>query len=317
MTIQTLNVGLIRIDGNTQSRAEINSGIVAEYADAIKAGDRFPPIIVFFDGVANWLADGYHRLHGHLAVGKTSIEADVRTGEQRDAQIFSFGVNGTHGLRRSNEDKRKAVKTMLEDAEWSKWSDRVVARNCNVSQPFVSKLRSELITLSGGASESPAGVTEIARSALAVTGSSTNPASLAGAPSGSSTTQAPAVERLAAVKAAEDVLAAKLREDAHGDFDPIAELEIAHKENAELRRELDALLLQDTKAELSSWIRRHDVLVLARDDAMTRAVRLENNLRWVTNALRRCGASVGEKEPKNVAAAVEAFTRSARVPELV
>ena len=47
----------------------------------------------------------------------------------------------------SNADKRKAVLTLLEDEEWSKWSDNEIAQKCEVSQPFVSKLRSSLITV--------------------------------------------------------------------------------------------------------------------------------------------------------------------------
>lgn len=29
-----------------------------------------------------------------------------------------------HEMRRTNEDKRRAVRVLLEDAEWSQWSDR-------------------------------------------------------------------------------------------------------------------------------------------------------------------------------------------------
>jgi hypothetical protein len=46
-------------------------------------------------------------------------------------------------LRRTNADKRNAVKTLLYDAEWSKWSDREIARRCGVSSEFVHKSRRE------------------------------------------------------------------------------------------------------------------------------------------------------------------------------
>jgi hypothetical protein len=48
-------------------------------------------------------------------------------------------------LRRTNADKRKAVKTLLEDEEWSKWSDREIARQCEVSHPFVSKMKEKYL----------------------------------------------------------------------------------------------------------------------------------------------------------------------------
>ncbi|HEV3448349.1 MAG TPA: hypothetical protein VG099_27180 [Gemmataceae bacterium] len=46
-----------------------------------------------------------------------------------------------HGLPRTNADKRKAVLLLLADVEWSQWSDGQIARRCQVSQVFVSKLR--------------------------------------------------------------------------------------------------------------------------------------------------------------------------------
>ncbi len=59
--------------------------------------------------------------------------------------MFSLGVNSTHGLRRSNTDKRKAVMTLLQDSEWSQWSDRVIAKQCQVSPTFVAKVRNQEI----------------------------------------------------------------------------------------------------------------------------------------------------------------------------
>ena|SRR5436309_8329926 len=43
--------------------------------------------------------------------------------------------------RRTNADKRRAVETLLNDPEWAKWSDREIARQCGVSNDFVSRLR--------------------------------------------------------------------------------------------------------------------------------------------------------------------------------
>lgn len=48
------------------------------------------------------------------------------------------------GLRRTNADKRKAVKTLLKDEEWSQWSDREIARQCAVSNDMVSRYRRSL-----------------------------------------------------------------------------------------------------------------------------------------------------------------------------
>lgn len=139
--MKKLNLNAIRIDGGTQSRVEINNEAVSDYAEAVKVGIEFPPIVVFFDGADNWLADGFHRYHSHKQAGKASILADVREGTVRDAILFSLGANGTHGLRRTNADKRKAVMTLLADAEWAAWSDRKIADLAGVGHPFVAALR--------------------------------------------------------------------------------------------------------------------------------------------------------------------------------
>lgn len=137
INIKTINIG----SGELQSRAAINNEIVTEYAEAIKAGAEFPAVVVFNDGAENWLADGFHRFHAHNQAGKTSILADVRQGTNRNAILYSLGANGTHGLHRTNADKRKAVTTMLNDFEWAAWSSNAIAKACGVSHTFVDSLR--------------------------------------------------------------------------------------------------------------------------------------------------------------------------------
>lgn len=141
-----MNISLekIIINAGTQSRAKIDENVVAEYADAMKDGAKFPPAVVFHDGAEYFLADGFHRFFAAKKCGSPGIFCDVREGTSRDAILFSFGANGTHGLRRTAADKRKAVITMLEDIEWQDWSDREIARQCCVSHPFVAALRKEL-----------------------------------------------------------------------------------------------------------------------------------------------------------------------------
>lgn len=139
-----LRVDQIRTDGGTQSRARLNALVVDEYAEAIRGGADFPPVRVMFDGENYWLVDGFHRVHAARQAGLTEIEADVEEGDRRAAVWASLAVNATHGLRRSNEDKRRAVFTMLEDVEWSKLSGNEIARQCSVSNMLVSRMRAEV-----------------------------------------------------------------------------------------------------------------------------------------------------------------------------
>jgi len=112
----------IRIDGGTQPRTELNEDVIAEYAELLQEGAEFPSITVYFDGANYWLADGFHR---YWAAKRANAELSINVihGSNRDAILHSVGANAKHGLRRSNQDKRKAVKTLLLDEEWCQWSD--------------------------------------------------------------------------------------------------------------------------------------------------------------------------------------------------
>lgn len=144
MNTTSVTLDAIRIDGGTQARAELNQMTVAEYADAMAEGAKFPPVVVFFDGVDNWLADGFHRYFGAKKINARDIEVDVRDGTKRDAILFSLGANANHGLRRTNADKRKAVETLLADPEWVKWPDTEIAQVCGVGRHFVRAVRKDL-----------------------------------------------------------------------------------------------------------------------------------------------------------------------------
>lgn len=140
-----LPIAKIRRDGGTQSRASIPGERVKLYAEVLSDGNPLPPPIVFYDGENYWLADGFIRTCASQSVGMVEIEVDVRQGSQRDAQLFSFGANATHGTPRTQADVRRAIVAMLNDPEWSKWSDREIAKRVGTSQPTVSKYRNEAI----------------------------------------------------------------------------------------------------------------------------------------------------------------------------
>lgn len=142
--ITNLALEKINLDNEIQPRARLNLLVVDEYAEAMSEGVVFPPIVVYSDGDDYYLADGYHRYHAARQIGKDSIDADIREGTRRDAILHAVGANTTHGMRRTNEDKRRAVLMLLNDPEWGRRSDREIARQCAVSNRFVSNLRKEL-----------------------------------------------------------------------------------------------------------------------------------------------------------------------------
>lgn len=144
MELKNLSIALINTDGGTQMRTDLRDDVVAEYAATIREGSDFPPVVVFHDGSKFWLADGFHRFHAYRAAGAIEIPAEVRQGTKRDAVLFSVGANASHGLRRTNEDKRKAVLTLLNDKEWKSWPQAKIAQYCGVSREYVSRVSGTL-----------------------------------------------------------------------------------------------------------------------------------------------------------------------------
>ena len=138
------NIELIRIDKGTQSRVAISQETVDDYARQMEDGAKFPPVIVFHDGVEYYLADGFHRYFATQKIKSKAIAADVINGTLREAILYSLKANKLHGLRPTVDDKRKSVTLMLLDAEWRLWADREIARHCGVSHVFVAKMRKEV-----------------------------------------------------------------------------------------------------------------------------------------------------------------------------
>lgn len=147
MKVLQLELSKIRTDGGTQMRAEIHTDVYLDYRDKWMSGVEFDPVDVFFDGSAYWLADGFHRFYGAREADKSAITARLHSGTIRDAILFACSANVKHGLRRSNDDKRRAVMALLEDDEWKQWSDNRIAEQAGVSQPFVGNIRRQLITV--------------------------------------------------------------------------------------------------------------------------------------------------------------------------
>jgi len=135
----------ITLDERLQPRIEMNVEVIKEYAESMQIGDTFPPVHLFEDGETLYLADGWHRFQAAQLIGREFLTAEVSRGSFRDAVWFSASVNTTHGLRRSNEDKRRAVTRLLVDTEWGRLTDRAIATNLRVSDRLVATVRAELV----------------------------------------------------------------------------------------------------------------------------------------------------------------------------
>src|ERR1041385_4897111 len=114
--IKKLKLSEIVTDAGTQVRAGLNEATVADYAEALAGGAKFPPVIVFHDGSRHIAADGFHRIHAAIRTGATQIECEIRQGGKADALKFALGCNAHHGLRRTNADKRHAVELAVNES---------------------------------------------------------------------------------------------------------------------------------------------------------------------------------------------------------
>lgn len=138
-----MNVKIVDItaDPSIQSRVEIDQSAVVDYADLIREGTDFDPVVAFDDGKKFWLACGFHRFFAYKKAGALEIPCDLRKGSRRDAELYSIGSNAKNGLRMTLADRRKSVQMMLDDVEWSSWSDRQIARHTGASHTFVAYMR--------------------------------------------------------------------------------------------------------------------------------------------------------------------------------
>jgi len=135
----------IRADGGTQPRAKINREVYRDYAERMQAGDEFPAITVYFDGKDYWLTDGFHRFNAHMIARPSEpLECTIRQGTVEDAQWHSYGVNKTHGLRRTNEDKKRAVRSALTHWKAVELSNVKIAAHCGVDEKTVRRYRRQM-----------------------------------------------------------------------------------------------------------------------------------------------------------------------------
>jgi hypothetical protein len=131
------------------------------WQDCIESGDYpFPACIVYRpNGIKaetglNFLADGFHRIQSlnelrvELLPHEKWILCEVRDGSMTDAILHGLSANTSHGLRRNQKDKRRAVLLYysLNDTH-AKESNQHVARACGVSHTFVGDTRTLLVTM--------------------------------------------------------------------------------------------------------------------------------------------------------------------------
>jgi hypothetical protein len=308
MSTQNIPISKLRIDGDTQTRSGVDQEAIADYAAAMVSGTRFPPGRAVFDGENYWLFDGFHRYFAHQDADLLSMECEIVNGTKDDAQLLAFGVNDNHGLRLTREDKWFKVKKMLSHAVWGKWSNREVALRCNVTHPFVAKVRSSLETFQ----VSPTASGDKARVVTTKHGTTVemDTSRIGRKPDAPADKPLPSLETLPAKAPVHPIRPAP----APADPDMQDEAEILQELEDELkvlRTQVAAITAEDPKAELLKLQTSLHHAQRRQSELMDRAAELERNLKWMARQLQRIGNACGESDHTKIAAAVEAKFRVA------
>lgn len=111
-------------------------------------------------------------------------------------------------------------------------------------------------------------------------------------------------------KSAHEEEAQRVADEAHGDFDPLAELVAAQQDIERLTAEIRAAEADDQKAETLKWRRIAEQAQRRQGELMDSVKRLENECQRLSDRIRRIGKMVGQDDPTKVPAAVEAFVRA-------
>lgn len=134
-----------------QMREKLSASTVSEYTELIQAnGSKWPfssPCSIIRVKGELILTDGFHRVAAMRKAGEDQVSVVVCEGTKTDALKSALSANISHGLRRSNADKRRAVVMALTDSTLQKWSDRKIAELCGVSHEFVGSIRGEVSTV--------------------------------------------------------------------------------------------------------------------------------------------------------------------------
>lgn len=137
--LTTIEIDSVVIDAGTQMRNRICEETVQRYVDTL---ENLPPVHVVSVGRRFVLVDGFHRYYASNIRGCKTIQAlVVKEGTLQDAQLVAACANQTHGLPRTNEDKRNAVRCAIKLMPEA--SDRAIGALVGVDGKTVAAVRKE------------------------------------------------------------------------------------------------------------------------------------------------------------------------------
>jgi hypothetical protein len=127
-----------------QSRVATDDNLVNEYAAMMRDGVEFDAAQGVIDGEGQiFVYDGLHRGEAAKRAG-VLLQIEVRPGAKEEAEWLALSANQKHGLRRTQADKQRVVRSALLHPRGANLSDREIARHCGVDHKTVGKIRKEM-----------------------------------------------------------------------------------------------------------------------------------------------------------------------------
>lgn len=143
-TTKAIALSSIAFDAGTQIRAAISESVVSDYADRMTDGHAFPPIVLFHDGNAYYLADGFHRFMAARRNDWREIDAEIHAGTKQDALWFALGANKANGQRLTEADKKHAIVMAL--TAWPEKGPELIAEQLGCTGQYVRDIRHRVQT---------------------------------------------------------------------------------------------------------------------------------------------------------------------------
>lgn len=140
-----INLEDVTVDEKYQSRMSTNEEKVQAYAVLMKEGAKFPPVEIIEVDHEYVLVDGFHRFHAAKSLGEYEIESTITPGTWRDVKLRKWQANVHHGMPLTAAERNRSIKEMLDDPEFSDWSDRQIAKHVGSSHVTVWKLRNKSV----------------------------------------------------------------------------------------------------------------------------------------------------------------------------
>lgn len=137
-----LQINEIVFDQAIYPRTEWSQATVNRYAEAINAGDEFPPIVLEAD--TNRLLDGMHRWQAHKQALKDTIRVVWQTiPDGVPPKLFAASLSAKHGDRIKGEEL-KAIAREIAEAN-PDYDLKTIAKYCGVTRQTVSKWVGDIV----------------------------------------------------------------------------------------------------------------------------------------------------------------------------